>query len=142
MTKKCITKLCYLFLLLFILKVNSQNLDSIFISKKNIVKSIKTDEKKVQFLYDCGEFFYSKNVNKSEYFYREALALTEGTNSLMEGRVLFKLGFVEKNEGNLSTSLRYFNKAKEIFKDKNDIERLASVYFDIGYVYRLKIRWT
>jgi tetratricopeptide (TPR) repeat protein/DNA-binding CsgD family transcriptional regulator len=131
-------KIIFPFLLLFILKVNSQNLDSIFNSKKIIVKSIKTDEKKAQFLYDCGEFFYSKNVNKAEYFYREALVLTKGTNSLMEGRVLFKLGFVEKNEGNLSTSLRYFNKAKEIFKDKNDIERLASVHFDIGYVYRYK----
>ena len=126
------------FLFLFILKTNSQNLDSIFISKKEIVKSIKTDEKKALFLYECGEYFYSKNSNKAEYFYREALALNKDKNNLMEGRALFKLGFVEKNEGNLSTSLRYFNKAKDIFKDNNDLERLASVYFDIGYVYRYK----
>ena len=56
----------------------------------------------------------------------------------MEGRVLFKLGFIEKNKGNLSTSLRYFNKAKGIFKETNNSEAFASIHFDIGYVYRYK----
>ena len=51
---------------------------------------------------------------------------------------MFKLGFIEKNKGNLSTSLRYFNKAKEIFKETNNSEAFASIHFDIGYVYRYK----
>ncbi|MCL7765208.1 LuxR C-terminal-related transcriptional regulator [Polaribacter sp. Z014] len=131
-------KVIFTFLFFFSLKTNSQNLDSIFISKKEIVKSIKTNKDKVQFLYECGEYFYSKNVTKSEYFFKEALLLAKGSNSTMEGRTLFKLGFIEKNRGNLSTCLRYFNEAKDIFENTNDTERFASIHFDIGYVYRYK----
>jgi tetratricopeptide (TPR) repeat protein len=126
------------FLFFFVFKTTAQNLDSIFISKKEILKSIKNDEKKYQFLYECGQFFYSKDVTKSEYFYREALSLCNGRSNKMEGKVLLKLGFIEKNKGNLSTSLRYFNNAKDIFKKTNDSERFASIHFDIGYVYRYK----
>ena len=126
------------FLLFFVLKLNSQNLDSIFNSKKEILKTIKSEGKKVNFLFECGAYFYSKNAVKSEYFFREALSLTEGKDAVMEGRVLFKLGFIEKNKGNLSTSLRYFNKAKGIFKETNNSEAFASIHFDIGYVYRYK----
>ncbi|WP_339659976.1 tetratricopeptide repeat protein [uncultured Polaribacter sp.] len=131
-------KIIFTFLFFVVLNVNSQNLDSIFISKKAIVKTIKTDEKKIQFLYECGEFFYSKNVTKSEYFLTEALVLSDGKNNTMEANILSKLGFIEKNKGNLSTSLRYFNKAKNIFKITNDFENYASIHFDIGYVYRYK----
>ncbi|PQJ73432.1 tetratricopeptide repeat protein [Polaribacter butkevichii] len=113
-------------------------MDSIFLSKKEILKSIKTAENKCQFLFECGEFFYSKNVIKSEYFFNEALQLSKGKNNTMEGKALLKLGFIEKNKGNLSTSLRYFNKAKDIFKKTNDSVRFASIHFDIGYVYRYK----
>ncbi|WP_158838515.1 tetratricopeptide repeat protein [Polaribacter sp. L3A8] len=102
------------------------------------MKSIKTAENKCQFLYECGEFFYSKNVIKSEYFFNEALQLSKGKNNTMEGKALLKLGFIEKNRGNLSTSLRYFNKAKDIFKSTNDSVRFASIHFDMGYVYRYK----
>lgn len=125
-------------LFFFVFKTTAQNLDSIFISKKEILKSIKNEEKKLKFLYECGEYFYSKSVTKSEYFYREALPLSKDKNNTMEGNVFFKLGFIEKNKGNLSTSLRYFNKAKNIFKNTNDSERFASIHFDIGYVYRYK----
>ncbi len=125
-------------LFFFTLKTNTQNLDSIFLSKKEILKSIKTAENKCQFLYECGEFFYSKNVIKSEYFFNEALQLSKGKNNTMEGKALLKLGFIEKNRGNLSTSLRYFNKAKDIFKSTNDSVRFASIHFDMGYVYRYK----
>jgi len=126
------------FFLFFVLKANSQDLDSIFISKKEIVKTLKTKEKKELFLYECGELFYAKSSVKAEYFFREAFALVKGENNTMEGRVLFKLGFIEKNKGNLSTSLRYFNNAKDIFINTDDRDRLASIYFDIGYVYRYR----
>ncbi|WP_343330203.1 tetratricopeptide repeat protein [Polaribacter staleyi] len=131
-------KFIVLFLFLSVLKTNSQNLDSIFLSKKEIFKSIKADENKDQFLFECGEFFYSKDIPKSEYFFNEALQLSKGKNNTMEGKALLKLGFIEKNKGNLSTSLRYFNKAKDIFKKTNDSVRFASIHFDIGYVYRYK----
>jgi tetratricopeptide (TPR) repeat protein len=126
------------FLFFVVLKTTAQNLDSIFISKKEILKSIKNDDKKYQFLYECGQYFYSKNVSNSEYFYREALLLCVGQNNAKEGKVLLKLGFIEKNKGNLSTSLRYFNNAKDIFKKTNNTEEFASIQFDIGYVYRYK----
>ena len=131
-------KTVLIFLLFFVLKTNSQNLDSIFNSKKEILKSINNDAKKAKFLFECGAYFYSKNAVKSEYFFRKALLLIEGKDVVTEGRVLFKLGFIEKNKGNLSTSLRYFNKAKEIFKETNNSEAFASIHFDIGYVYRYK----
>ncbi|SDR78354.1 Tetratricopeptide repeat-containing protein [Polaribacter sp. KT25b] len=131
-------KFILIFFLFFVLKANSQNLDSIFISKKEILKSIKTDDKKLQFLFECGNYFYSKNVSKSEYFLREALLLCKDKNAIIEGDVLHKLGFIEKNKGNLSTSLRYFNRAKDIFEKTNDTERYASIFFDIGYLYRYK----
>lgn len=130
------SKFIFPFLFFFVFKTTSQNLDSIFISKKEILKSIKTNEKKLIFLYECGLYFYSKNVIKSEYFFNEALLLARNQNTTMEGNVFLKLGFIEKNKGNLSTSLRYFNKAKAIFKNTNDSERFASIHFDIGYIYR------
>ena len=138
MKKKIYYSFLVSFLFFIALKTNAQNLDSIFISKKEILKSIETVEKKYQFLYECGQYFYSKNVKNSEYFYREALLLCEGQNNAMEAKVLLKLGFIEKNKGNLTTSLRYFNKAKDIFKNIKDSENFASIHFDIGYVYRYK----
>ena len=131
-------KLILTFLFFLTLNVNSQNLDSIFLSKKEIVKSIKTIDKKAQFLFECGEYFYSKDVANAEYFFTEAFLLSKGKNNTMEGKTLLKLGFIEKNRGNLSTCLRYLNMAKDIFELTNDTERYASIYFDIGYVYRYK----
>jgi tetratricopeptide (TPR) repeat protein/DNA-binding CsgD family transcriptional regulator len=131
-------KSIFIFLFLFVFKTSAQNLDSIFISKKEIQKTIKSVEKRYQFLYECGQFFYSKNVSNSEFFYREALSLCKGECDIMEGKVLLKLGFIEKNKGNLTKSLRYFNNAKDIFKKTNNTEEFASIQFDIGYVYRYK----
>ncbi|MCG1037228.1 tetratricopeptide repeat protein [Polaribacter sargassicola] len=131
-------KFITLFLLLTSFIINAQDIDSIFAAKKEIVKTIETDENKVLFLYDCGEYFYTKSVSKSEYFYSEALSLNNGKDKTMKGRALFKLGLIEKKKGNLSTSLRYLNNAKDIFKQTNDSERLASITYDIASVYRYK----
>jgi len=131
-------KIILLFLLLTSFASSAQDLDSIFAAKKEIIKSIKTDKEKIQFLYDCGEMFYSKNISKSEYFYTEALSLNNDIDKSMKARALFKLGLIEKKKGNLSTCLRYLNTAKDIFEELNDLERLASVTFDIASVYRYK----
>ncbi|MBU3010104.1 tetratricopeptide repeat protein [Polaribacter vadi] len=131
-------KIIILFLFLTSLTVNAQDLDSVFTAKKEVVNLIKTDEEKIKFLYECGEFFYNINIAKSEYFYAKALSLNKDKSNTMKGRALFKLGLIEKKKGNLSTSLRYLNIAKDIFEKTNDFERLASVTFDIAYVYRYK----
>jgi len=126
------------FLFFFVLKTNSQSLDSIFNSKKEISATIKTKEEKVQFLYECGVYFYSKSISNSEYFFSKALLLWKDKGDTMEGKILLKLGFIEKNKGNLSTSLRYLNEAKDIFEKTKDSGRYASIYFDIGYLYHYK----
>ncbi|WP_405605531.1 tetratricopeptide repeat protein [Polaribacter sp. Asnod1-A03] len=131
-------KIIILFLFLTSLTINAQDLDSVFAAKKEVVNLIKTDEEKIEFLYECGEFFYDINIAKSEYFYAKALSLNKDKDNLMKGRTLFKLGLIEKKKGNLSTSLRYLNNSKDIFEKINNIERLASVTFDIASVYRYK----
>lgn len=132
----------YRFIVAFIffinLNLNSQNLDSIFLAKQNTLKTIKTATDKIDLLYECGEYFYFKNIDKSEYFFNEALILLKDQNNTMEGKILWKLGFIERNKGNLGTSLRYFNKAKKIFKETKDYKNFASIHFDIGYLYRYK----
>lgn len=134
--------MCYkailVFLLLFSKTINSQNLDSIFISKKKELETIKTGENKAEFLYKSGEYFYSKDISNSEHFFNEALSLLKGKKNTLEAKTLWKLGLIEKNKGNLGASLKHFSNAKKIFKNTNDQLRFASIHFDIGYLYRYK----
>ena len=132
------TRIIPVFLVLITLNIQSQDLDSIFNSKKEIVKSIKNDKRKAEFLYECANFFYPKDVRKSEFLYQQSLNLVKNKNNLLEGNILWKLGFINRNKGNLSTSLRYFNNAKNIYKQIDDLEQVATVNIDIGSVYRYK----
>ena len=125
-------------LFIFSTHLYSQNLDSLFNAKKETLKSITTDEKKIDFLYDCGMYFYSKDINKSAFCFSKALSFLKDKKNTMEGKVLWKLGFIEKNKGNLGASFKYFFEAKDIFKNTNDAERFASIHFDIGYLYHYK----
>lgn len=131
-------KILFTFLILINSSINSQDLDSIFESKKKIVESIKIDSKKAIYLFECGEFFYSKSISKSEYFYKEALFLSKDKNNIMEGKSNWKLGVIERKKGDLGSSLIHLTKAKKIFEENNDSERLASIHFDIGHLYRYK----
>ena len=126
------------FLFLLNIQTSAQDLESLFNSKKDTVNSIQNIKDKADFLYESGVYFYSKNINKSEYFFNQASLLLKDKRNTMEGKVLWKLGFIEKNKGDLGTSLKYFFEAMKIFKDTEDHKRYASILFDIGYVYRYK----
>lgn len=131
----------YLIVIFFLLNIESksygQDLDSIFNSKKEIVLSITDSNKKTMFLYQCGEYFYYKSINKSEYFYNQSLRYAQPKSSL-KGRALWKLGLIAKNRGELGGSLRKLLKAKNIFKNIKDYDRFASIHYDIGALYRYK----
>lgn len=148
-------KIIIIFLLLINFKLRAQNIDSIFKAKKEfissfetdsekaaylkeVVSSIKTDSKKAAYLFKCGEYFYFKNIVKSEYFYAQALLFSENKKNIMEGKSLWKLGLLERKKGDLGKSLRLLSQAKKIFKDKKEDYKYASIHFDIGLLYRYK----
>lgn len=126
-----------IFLFIVFSKSYSQDLDSVFNSKKEIVLSITDDQKKADFLYQCGEYFYYKGMKKSEYFYNESLKYSQ-PESVLKGRAQWKLGLIATKKGDLGGSLILLTEAKNIFEKNNDWDRFASIHYDLGALYRYK----
>ena len=133
-----LNKIIISFLILVNINVYAQNLDSIFESKKEIANSIKLNDDMVKFLYDSGIFFYYRDMSKSEYFFNQSYILSNDKTNTMAGQSLWKLGLIERKKGNLGVSIINLTKAKNIFKEINNQDFLASVYLDIGTLYRYK----
>lgn len=131
-------KITFLFLLLINIKINSQNLDSIFNVKKEFATSFNSNSEKATYLFECGEYFYFKNIAKSEYFFNETLLLFKNQENVIKGKCLWKLGLIERSKGDLGKSLRLLTQAQKIFKEKNDTYKFASIHFDIGLLYRYR----
>lgn len=114
----------------------AQDIDSVFLNKKSEIFLLENDDDKVNALIKAGDEFIDQDGIKAEYFYNEASLLIEDKNSSNQARILHQKGRIYRARGDYSSALDALLESEMIYKNNNDVERLAAVMVDIGIQYR------
>ncbi len=108
---------------------------------KVMIKAVGTDissKQKLKYLYKICAAYWYVNIDSAFYYGREGLSLVhDKVDPVDVGKLYFTLAQTWNNQGNLDSSLWYFNQARNIFK----LHSLDKMYYrsveQIGCTYRV-----
>ena len=127
--------------------ISGQNaeLDSLW----NVFKSCKHDSSRIKMYFEIGYIYEYIIPDSALSIYKKAVALADkniGKNpynkseitkkfARFKGKSIMYMGIVVMDQGNYTLAMEYYNKAKDIFLELDDIRGVSNCYTNIGIIY-------
>ncbi|CAL2104863.1 Tetratricopeptide repeat-containing protein [Tenacibaculum sp. 190524A02b] len=125
---------------LFFVFVKGQNQESILKELQNKVTTANKPKNKIEALLNLAEYQYDRNFSASDQLVEEALKLIATKKDSITLKQLAKAyvikGVINRRKAEYPKAIDYYLKAKKIYQDFNDIERISDVLHNMGMVYR------
>jgi tetratricopeptide (TPR) repeat protein len=118
------------FILILVSSINAQQ--DIVDSLKNALKIAKHDTIKIRIRSEIGE---TAPILRVGYWDSIANDAHKYSLKMQEAHAFNNIGYIQKNEGNISDALEYYNRSLKLFTELNDKTGTATAYNNLASLY-------
>ncbi|CAM1345262.1 tetratricopeptide repeat protein [Tenacibaculum amylolyticum] len=128
-----------LFLFLRIFYIQSQVIDTTLVRLENNIKNASTDSLKVETLLKLCSYQKKRDYNKVIIYCEQIFTILKNVSydtRRHKAKTYNHRGIYKRRQSNHIGALKDYFIAEEIFNELQDSTSLASIYHNIGYIYR------
>lgn len=131
-------KLICLFLIIFSLNSFSQKDDSKLLKLRSAIQNSSNDSIKIVNCLRLNAYYHVRDLNKADSLLTEILTMLDTTqydSRKHRGQIFSRRGIISRIRSDYPKSLRNYNKAKELYEQIKDTNKLITINMNIGNLY-------
>ncbi len=129
--------ICF-FLVFVSLNLLSQETDSTLLKIKKQIANSKNDSLKIVNYLRLNKYYHARDLNKADSLLTEILTMLDTVKfdtRKHRGQIFERRGVISRIRSNYPKSLRNYNKAKSLYEEIKDTNKIINVNINIGNLY-------